>query len=101
MQLTTLTRTPEMPTTRVLTRTAQLRRIHVAAHRLGLETRPGHDRSAYEGVLLSITGQRSCKRMGRADRERVLTFLEAEVDAQRPAPVREVVSDEEALAILG
>lgn len=90
-----------MQLTRSKPRTAQLREIHSLARQAGLETNPAKDRSDYEALLFGVTGLRSARQMSRLDRERVISHLEARLGTRRPARVYEVVSDDEALEVLG
>lgn len=86
----------------VVSRTDQLGVAHDLARRLGMETRKGHDRTAYEDRLEALIGRRSLKGASREDRHTVIQAFEAELSARRPAPRPfELVSDEEAAAILG
>jgi hypothetical protein len=86
----------------VCPRRTQLGVAHDLARKLGLETRIGHDRSAYEARLFGLIGKRSLKGATRDERGTVIRAFEAELATKRPVrPVREVVSDAEAAAILG
>lgn len=81
-------------------RNQELAAIHILAAELGLNTDPSKDRSAYEALLYLATGKRSAKYMTDEEREATINFLartKADVERSR----EEVVTDEEALEILG
>jgi hypothetical protein len=87
----------------VVSRKTQLGITYQLATRLGLETREGHDRTAYEARLLKLIGRRSLKGATREQRQVVIRAFEAEVEAnhQRVEYVAmPPVSDEEALSVL-
>ncbi len=64
-------------------RKTQLAVAHNLARKLGLETRVGKDRTAYEAKLTEIIGKRSLKGATRAERNTVVKALEAELQARR------------------
>ncbi len=83
--MTTLTSTPRptfYPKT-VVPRTEQLGIAHDLARQLGLETRVGRDRSAYEAKLESLIGRRSLKGASREQRHVVIRAFDAELQARR------------------
>lgn len=71
-------------------------KIHEAARQLELED------AAYRSVLYALTGKRSCTDLSQLELFRVNNFLGQEV-AKRliPTPKQVIVTDEEALEILG
>lgn len=77
-------------TTRVPTRTRQLRDIHQAAHRAGFETREGKDRSQYEAVLIAVCGRTSSRQATRPEREAILEHFDALIHATRPYSAAEL-----------
>ncbi len=64
-------------------RRTQLAVAHDLARKLGLETRVGKDRTAYEAKLTEIIGKRSLKSATRHERNQVVRALEAELQAHR------------------
>lgn len=83
-------------------RKTQLAVAHDLARKIGLETRVGRDRTAYEAFLYKQIGKRSLKGATRAERNTVIKALEvelAELD-MRTLHVPEYVSDDEALSVL-
>ena len=76
------------------TRLADLKAIHAAARRRGLDT--AGDRTAYEGLLYDITGQTSARDLDADQRAAVLRRLgvdPARAPAWRPSPKPAQVSD--------
>lgn len=81
---------------RATTRNRDLARIHALARDLEL------GEAAYRSVLYCLTGKRSAAELDASERGKVIAFMASELTAKRRAAyAREVVSDEEALAILG
>lgn len=77
-------------------RNRDLGRIHTLARDREL----GED--AYRAVLASLTGKRSAANLDAAERRKVIAFMAGELLAKhRAAYAREVISDEEALEVLG
>lgn len=87
----------------VVPRRDQLAVAHGLAKQLGLETRLGKDRTAYENKLESLISKRSLKGATRAERNTVVQALEAELaEREMLRPVRaDWVTNEEALEVLG
>lgn len=93
---------PTKRSTRVPTRTYQLRQIHSAARDAGYETRedkPG--RAKYEARLMELIGRTSSRQATRSERELLIRAFQAEVMGGRCSWLLEAVSDDEALDVLG
>lgn len=74
----TQTAQPAKRSTRVPTRTKQLRDLHQLARSKGYETREGHSgRELYENELMACIGKRSAKKASRTEREAALTHFKA------------------------
>jgi hypothetical protein len=100
------TTTPRKLSTRVPTRTKQLRDIHELARKAGHDTRGevgDPRRESYERFLQKTIGRTSTRQAVRSEREAVIHALKKQTDAgyrmANAKPV-EVVSDDEALGVL-
>lgn len=99
-----MTQTPTLRTypKNVVSRTVQLGVAHDLARKIGYETRRGHvGREHYEARLQELIGRPSLKGASREERNCVVRAFEAELTAATTRRALPVVSDDEALDILG
>ena len=98
-----------MDSNTLLTRNELLGKIHGAARVLNLETRPGHDRTEYEGVLKFLISRDSCKDASKKELELVADVFAKRADGReiesvafaKPSRTVIIVTDEEFLEVLG